>query len=490
MVKPFYLGGSVIEQRNLMLPGNPRYQPKSMIPVWGYDNLFQAVALVEIATLETLHLYGLISDEEIALLTPEVKQNLLAITTSQVDKMEREVTKHDIRAWVRLAQEVLPEPLRRWIHVPLTSHDALDTGRALQFKETHRILHDELHRVVEQFIALIERTKHIGQIGRTHGQHAIPITVGFWLAGILHRIITCARRMDTAVENLVGKISGPVGAYNAQVTIGLFAHRNPGQTTFEQDVLYRLDLRPARISTQIVPPESLATYLSACVLLSAAFGQFGRDCRHLMRSEVGEIFEAKESGQVGSSTMAHKRNPINFENLEGTWLKTRAEYGKVLDTLVSDHQRDLVGSSLMRDFPIIPINLAQQMGTLLRKDKQGRTFLERLGIDELRCRENLMQSANLLVAEPLYILLQMNDYPGDAHALINDVVVPRAQQDNMTLLDALRYEGSGDASIECALERLNDDELLALTDPIEHYIGRAFEKSKEIIRFAQQYLKT
>jgi len=116
----------------LILPGNPRYQPKEMKGFFGYDYLYFGLAQVEIATLETLGEIGVIPAEEMKTLGLKLKEKLLAIPTSQVDKIERKITHHDVRAWVRKAQEIINHDLARWVHIPLTSYDPLDTGRIIQ----------------------------------------------------------------------------------------------------------------------------------------------------------------------------------------------------------------------------------------------------------------------------------------------------------------------------------------------------------------------
>ena len=141
---------------NLPLPGNPRYQPKDLQSVFGYDNLFRAVAEVEIATLKTLADIGIIPAANIASLTPDVEQELLAISTTEVDDVERTVTRHDIRAWVRIAQSKVDPGLRRWIHVPLTSYDALDTARALQFVRGHDVVRRLTDKVVDLFVEQVD----------------------------------------------------------------------------------------------------------------------------------------------------------------------------------------------------------------------------------------------------------------------------------------------------------------------------------------------
>jgi len=472
---------------NIMLPGNPRYQPKALQDFFGYDVLYRGVAEIEIATLQTLGEIGVIPREEIALLTADLIMKIRQILTSQVDKVEREITKHDIRAWVRLAQESLPASLQRWVHVPLTSYDPLDSGRIWQYLQAYqKVLKPSINEVISKFVKLIKFNAGAVQIGRTHGQHALPITVGFWMATILYRIIYNAKKMDEFASQLVGKVSGAVGAHNAQV--GLKFSDRCGDKSFEERVLEKVGLKPAPISTQILPPESLDYFLFSCAMLSASFGQFGRDCRNLMRTEIGEIQEAFESGQVGSSTMAHKRNPINFENLEGMWIKTKNELGKVLDTLISEHQRDLVGSCVARDFPIIIVNLTQQLNTLLRKNAAGVPFIERITVNSKACRRNFKMSSGVILAEPLYIALQMAGYEGDAHEVVNRLAVPLAIKESVPLILAIGKIAEGDEELQKALSQM-PAELVELLGKPESYTGDAITKAMDVVRLAEEFIE-
>ncbi|OHA16336.1 MAG: hypothetical protein A2830_00325 [Candidatus Taylorbacteria bacterium RIFCSPHIGHO2_01_FULL_44_110] len=488
---------------NLTLPGNPRYQPKDLQAYFGYDNLFRYVAEVEIATMRTLADIGIIPPADIALLTPEVEQKLLSITTSEVDEVERKITKHDIRAWVRLAQERSPLGLRRWIHVPLTSYDVLDTARSLQFLRAHtEVVKPLADKVIGHFI---ERTRTFAsqkQIGRTHGQHALPITVGFWFATILSRILRNLESANAAAYGLVGNISGAVGAYNAQKAVGILDYAKRAikkeeseeigyavPQTFEGLVLRRLGLKPAPISTQILPPEPLADYLFACVKLSASLGQFGRDGRHLMRSEIAELGEPFDKGQVGSSTMAQKRNPINFENLESTWLKTKSEFGKVMDVLISEHQRDLVNSAIARDFPTIVVNLVSQLNTLLRGDSP---FIARILVDPEACKRNLELQGAEILAEPVYIALQMAGYTGDAHRVVNELALPLVKQGSSWLYTIKKIGEDGhDQELLDARSKLPGD-VMSLISKVggnsDQYAGLAAEKALEIAKIAEGYL--
>ncbi len=471
---------------NLMLPGNPRYQPKSLQPFFGYDNLYRGVADVEIATLETLMELGIIPQEVWQSVDPQVFVRLRTIPTSLVDERER-ITKHDIRAWVQLAQEIINDTeLKRWVHIPLTSFDALDTGRILQYQRAYiQALRPKIAEVVTLLAAMVRQYADQLQIGRTHGQHALPITVGFWLATIINRIVYNWEKMDEANSQLVGKISGAVGAHNAQVGLGISKLAEKGIIgDFESRVLAKLDLNPAPISTQILPPEPLAYFLFSSGLLSASLAQFGLDCRQLMRSEISEVAESFGTEQVGSSTMAHKRNPINFENLQAMWLKTKGELNKVLDTLLSEHQRDLVGSAVTRDFPIILVNLMQQLDTLCRKNDKGVPFLTRITIDPAACQRNFSQSAHLILAEPLYIALQMAGFSGDAHELVNHTVVPAAQKSGRLLIEELAELAQTNDELGVVFNNI-PQEIMELLHHPESYIGDASERALEIAEEAE-----
>lgn len=475
------------KEKNLILPGNPRYQPKEMAPIFGYDNLYQKAAEVEIATLRTLGEIGAIPEKELEKLNQGLIDKILAVPTTEIDKIEREITHHDIRAWVIKAKEIINGKFSRWVHVPLTSYDVIDTARILQFREAYkRALKPAIAKIVSIFAGLVREFSGQLQIGRTHGQHALPITVGFWFATILNRIVYNWECMDFYSENLSGKISGAVGAYNAQLGLG-FAER-AGEKNFENRVLEKLGIDPAKISTQILPPEPLGYFLFSAVMMSASLGQFGRDGRHLMRSEIAEIAESFEKNQAGSSTMAHKRNPVNFENLEGMWLRTKNEFGKVLDTLISEHQRDLVGSSVYRDFPVILINLQHQLDTLLKKNSAGIPFLERIAINKKACDKNFKESAHFILAEPLYIALQMAGYDGDAHELVNRRLVPKATETGKQLAEVLEDFAEKNSQLKAITDKIPEKLRDLLRHP-ENYTGDAEKKSIEVADYAEKTIK-
>ena len=468
---------------NLAMPGNPRTQPKDLREFFGYDNIVPSYVQVQLASMHTLCEFGIIPVADMALLTLDVKQKLLELTTTKNDAIERSITQHDIRAVVHQIQEIVPEPLRRWVHVPMTSYDVIDTGRAYQYTRAHNmVVQPKLLPVLKLLCDHAETHRNTVQIGRTHGQHALPITFGFWIATIMNRLLYNMQAADGYANNLVGKIAGAVGAYNAQKGLGIL---ECGGVRFENAVLARLGLKPADISTQIVPPEPLAYYLHSILMLSGAFGQFGRDGRNLMRTEIAELSEPFETGQVGSSTMAHKRNPINFENIEGTYFKNVGEFVKVMMTVISEHQRDLVGSTISRDFPTIVVNAVSQMDTLMRPNKAGVPFLARVKVNVDACRRNLEYSGDTILAEPLYLALQMHGYRGDAHKLINERAM-KLIRPGVSLVSAVEELTLEDAELAAAWQQI-PGEMHAMFYSPATYIGTAAEQVDAVCKRATVY---
>ena len=474
----------MLKELRLEMPGNPRYQPKSLIPYFGYDNLARYLIKVEWALLESLADIRVIPPEDALLLDENLKNRLFdEITTTLQDKREREVTKHDIRALVQLMQELMPEPLRKWVHFSATSFDIIENARIYAYK--HAFANATFPALIDLIENLSRKTEEFAseiQIGRTHGQHALPITVGFWMATLLNRLVDSAEKLKEAEDGLAGKFSGAVGAYNAQIALGLDEKsRELFNITFEELILSKLDLKASRISTQILLPNYLARFLHEYVLLSGNLAQLSRDSRHLQRTEIREVAEEFSSTQVGSSTMAHKRNPIAFENTEGSFVIVAAEYQKVLSCLVSEHQRDLVGSTVMREFPIIVIRTQYQIERISK-------VISKITIDQKSLKRNFDQSKELIMAEPLYLSLQLYGYERDAHELVNHVLVPNVQESDRSLTEELIKLSLEDQDIDDVISQIPKEMFDLLHDPYK-YIGKAEAKTMEVVKKANDFVE-
>jgi len=189
--------------KNLMLPGNPRYQPKALQEFFGYDNLYRSVGRVEIASLQVMAEMGRMPASTADLLTHEIEENIISLTTSTIEETERKITKHDIRAWIYEAQKVVPPKLANWLHVMLTSYDPLDTGRTLQFTEAHQqVVAPACRKLLKTMTQLVRKYADQLQIGRTHGQHACRSPSVFGSRPFCTGFSTISRRCNRTLPNL------------------------------------------------------------------------------------------------------------------------------------------------------------------------------------------------------------------------------------------------------------------------------------------------
>ncbi len=261
------------------------------------------------------------------------------VKVERVKDIEKEI-KHDIASLVRALSEVCGSS-GAYVHLGATSYDIVDTANALQLKDALEVIEKKLvgFKVILQKQALLH--KDTVMIGRTHGQHALPITLGFkfavWGYEInrhLERVGECKKRV------LVGKVSGAVGT---QAGLGKYAEE------IQELVMKKLCLHSAEISTQIVQRDRYAELICIYGLVASSLDNFAAEIRELQRPEIGELFESFESKkQVGSSTMPHKQNPETCERVCGLARIVRSLSTPALEDIVTWHERDLTQSSAER----------------------------------------------------------------------------------------------------------------------------------------------
>ncbi|MFH1182494.1 MAG: lyase family protein [Candidatus Woesearchaeota archaeon] len=374
---------------------------------------------------------------------------------------EEEKTKHDIRALVNCIRAKVSDEAKPFVHLTATSNDIISTAEALRLKDAAlNVVIPEMIRLEGILIDLARNEKATLQIGRTHGQHAEPITFGFAIAEFVARIGERIAAIHNAASNMRGKFSGAVGAYNASF---LFFKDPEG---FEEAVLRNLGLKPASHSTQIVEPEFALDLYHA---ISSAFGVIANladDMRHLQRSEIAEVAEEFKSEQVGSSTMPHKRNPINFENIKSMWKAFMPRMVTAYSDQISEHQRDLTGSASERfmiesiaSFVIAVDRLANAMG--------------RIKVDKNSLMRNFNMSKGRIVAEPLYLLLAYYGHP-NAHDYVRKLTLEADKSGKDLGKVAL-----ADATLQPYLAKFSKDQMELLTNP-EQYTGLAAKKTEEV----------
>jgi len=261
------------------------------------------------------------------------------VKPSRIKEIEREI-KHDIAALVRALSEACG-PSGGCVHLGATSYDIVDTANALQLKEALEIIGKRLDELERILVDKATRYKETIMMGRTHGQHALPITLGFKFAVWMREISRHVERLDQCRERmLVGKMSGAVGT---QAGLG------PNAMRIQELVMQRLGLKTADISTQIVQRDRHAELVCVMAGVAASLENFATEIRELQRPEIGELFEAFEAEkQVGSSTMSHKRNPELCERICGLSRIIRSLVNPAFENVVTWHERDLTQSSAER----------------------------------------------------------------------------------------------------------------------------------------------
>ncbi|GAB1484701.1 hypothetical protein MASR2M78_35190 [Treponema sp.] len=221
---------------------------------------------------------------------------------------EEEKTKHNIRALVNVLKTAVPAELAPLVHLGATSVDILDTALAYRMKGVTLNVVLPLMRNLETLLCdFAEKEAETPQVGRTHGQHAVPITVGFAMAEYVSRLGKSILEIECRSLGLKGKLAGAVGAYNA--TSVLVADPE----ALEKAYLSELGLESSEHSTQLVEPEYLLRLLLEFNVAFGIIANLADDLRNLQRSEIGELRENFSADQVGSSTMPQKRNPWNSE---------------------------------------------------------------------------------------------------------------------------------------------------------------------------------
>jgi adenylosuccinate lyase len=313
----------------------PRYTRPEMGKIWSERNKFQQWLEVELAASEALAQLGVVPAEAAALLRSHA-----SFDVERINAIEREV-KHDVIAFSTAVSESMlaaghPEA-SRWFHYGLTSNDVVDTAQALLLQQASAILLDDLRQLREALKRRSLEFRHTVQIGRTHGVHAEPITFGLKLAIWYEEAGRNLTRLAAAAEDVrVGKTSGAVGT---------FGHIDPET---EELICARLNLKPARVASQVVQRDRHAAFVAALALATALCEKIALEIRHLQRTEVREAEEYFARGQKGSSAMPHKRNPVTSEQICGLARIVRSNVQAAFEDVALWHERDISHSSVER----------------------------------------------------------------------------------------------------------------------------------------------
>ncbi|MGD9580117.1 MAG: adenylosuccinate lyase [Vampirovibrionia bacterium] len=307
-----------------------RYSLPEMKNLWAVESKYNFWLKVELAVCQAFNEIGDISDDEIAAILEKASFN-----SERIDEIEEEV-KHDFLSFLTSVNESLGD-LARYMHVGLTSSDVIDTALSLQIREANLILFYDFTKLLGLLRAKAVEYKDVVMIGRSHGIHAEPTTLGLKFAlwyDVMKR--NYVRLSQSAKEIYVGKISGAVGTY---------ANIDP---RIEEATCRLLDLQQAKTCTQVIQRDIHARYMQTLGLIATSIESIALEIRSLQRTDVLELEEGFSANQKGSSAMPHKRNPISSENLCGLARVVRANASSALDNIPLWHERDMSHSSVER----------------------------------------------------------------------------------------------------------------------------------------------
>ncbi len=311
----------------------PRYTRKEIAQVWSDINKFSLWLKVEIAVCKAWAKLGKIPREAV-----EHIQRKAFVDEEVVRKINEyeKVYKHDVLAFVSAINEQI-KPYSNYFHMGLTSSDVVDTALALQIMQAIEVILKDVDLVLDTLKELSFKHKKTLMMGRTHGVHAEPTTLGLKFAVWYDEMKRNKERLVQAYENIShGKLSGAVGT---------FSNIDP---LVEEYALKELGLKAEPASTQIIHRDRHAQVMFTLALIASSLDKFATEIRHLQRTEVLELQEPFTEGQRGSSAMPHKKNPIHSERISGLSRVIRGNLLTAMENITLWHERDISHSSAER----------------------------------------------------------------------------------------------------------------------------------------------
>ena len=385
--------------------------------------------------------------------------NIKRVKLIRVKEIESQI-KHDIMSLVRALSEAAG-PSGAYVHLGATSQDINDTATALQLKEATALLEKDLNNFEKVLLEKSQQHKRTIMIGRTHGQHALPTTLGFkfaiWVrenARHIQRLRQCQERL------LVGKMSGAVGT---------MAGLGPNALKIQDLVMQRLGLRAADISNQIIQRDIHAEFISLLAIIASTLDKIATEIRELQRPEIGELAEPFEKAkQVGSSTMPHKRNPELCERICGLAKIMRSLTIPALENVPTWHERDLTQTSAERF--IIPESciLIDYMLHLMTN------ILDDLVINERKMRRNLDLTQGRNMSESVMMALVSKGMGRqEAHELLRQLTL-RSETERQPFKNVLLEN-------KAVRAKLNEEQIHRALNP-KNYLGTSIAQVEMIIK--------
>ena len=366
-----------------------RYSRKELRALWSDQRRYDTWLDVELAACAAMEREGSVPAGTAARVREKAAGKLVPARILEIE----ERTRHDVIAFLTHVEELAGADAR-WLHLGMTSSDVLDSSLGILLCAAT----DEILGGLELLLGALRRRadehRHTAMIGRSHGIHAEPVTLGIVFAGFYAEARRNRRRLRAARATIaVGKVAGAVGTY---------ANVSPA---VEKEALAALGLRPETVATQVVQRDRHAELFDALALVGASVEKLAIQIRHWQRTEVGEAEEAFGKGQKGSSAMPHKKNPILSENLTGLARLLRGYAVPALENVALWHERDISHSSVERMIAPDATSLADFM---LRR---AATLVDGLVVHAARMQKNLELTGGLIFSEGVMLALVRTGLP-------------------------------------------------------------------------------
>ncbi|WP_270520857.1 adenylosuccinate lyase [Megamonas funiformis] len=307
-----------------------RYTNPEMGRIWTLQHEFEVMLEVEITACEAMAELGQIPVEAAKNIREKAQFNL-----ERVKEIEK-VTNHDIIAFLTNVAEYVGED-SKYIHKGLTSSDVKDTALGIMMKKSAELILEDLKNLRDVLKRQAKKYKHTVCIGRTHGIHAEPMTLGLKFALWYDEVCRDIERVEHAKKIVaVGKLSGAVGTYS---------NIDP---RIEEITCKKLGIEPVKLATQVIQRDRHAEYMTTLAIVASTFEKIATELRNLQRTDIREVEEYFQPGQKGSSAMPHKRNPITGERITGMARLVRGNAIAAMEDITLWHERDISHSSVER----------------------------------------------------------------------------------------------------------------------------------------------
>ena len=443
-------------------PLDYRYGREDMKAVFSEESRIQNQMYVEAALARAHASLGTISEEDAKEITRVASLDVVSV--DRIKEIEKD-TRHDLMAMVKAMTEKCNGDAGKYVHLGATSNDIVDTATALQIKAALEIVLEDVDNFIYTLAVIAKRERDTLEIGRTHAQFAIPITFGFKIAGYIAEMLRHRQRIIECMPRAcAGKMAGAVGTGAAL-----------GKNFFEiqRRVMTDLGLTYEPAATQVVGRDRYTEVICLMANIATSIERYGTEIRNLQRSEIGEaseFFDVKK--QVGSSTMAQKRNPMNSENACALARVIRGFVTPTFESQVLWHERDLSNSSTERfTLPHVFILVDEIL-------KKMNWIFEGLDVHRDKMLENIESSRGLVMAEPLMMkLTEKGIGRQDAHEIIRESSMI-AEDQKRHLRDVLMER-------EDLKGVLTKEEIIATMDA-SNYVGGAREIVDKMVSAAEE----